>query len=405
MKRTWIVLFIAAFSLSAFSSQNASLESFNKRFIIKRSDEGAIESVKMNFFSKKFSLKPYIKRVISDLKSEIARMQSKEDYDQELEVFLDEIRLMSEKSEDLDQDIHNVRESMKNLVNVDVDQSFAGIQEHGVLSKFEFDLKDALKMLDLSIIADPTDARYFYRKTVTYEVVKRALDFAKKRFDSVPLLNLVSFVIVKVHDLVIEQRTFHQNMLLHYLQNFPEGELGMTKEEADRVFSSIYESKIGFINYQESNRAAANWDFYGTDKFFAILRGANTKLRRSGAVFEKIGTRFNFSFVEVVEDGQRVVKNLIDRKHMFSGAMPTAFYYDKPEKVKRFRSLLNLAQVGLGFLPIPGWLKGQVNNFVDSLYVQQKLTEGALVGYFESNQDFNMVEILRAQQVNPYLMF
>jgi hypothetical protein len=164
-------------------------------------------------------------------------------------------------------------------------------------------------------------------------------------------------------------------------------------------------SKIGFINYQESNRAVANWDFYGTDKFFAILRGANTKLRRSADIFSKVGTRFNYAFVDVIEEGQRVVKNLVDRKHMFSGSMPTAFYYDKPEKVKRFRSLLNLAQVGLGFLPIPGWIKGQVDGFIESLYVQQKLTEGALIGYFESNGQTNMVEVLRKQQVNPYILY
>ncbi len=137
-----------------------------------------------------------------------------------------------------------------------MDESFAAIQTKGVLKKFEFDLRDALKMLDLSIIANPNDARYFYRKNVTYEVVNRALNFAKKKFDNVPILNLVSFVIVKVHDLVLEQRTFHQNMLLHYLQNFTPEELGLSKKEADTVFSSIYESRIAPINFGESNRAA-----------------------------------------------------------------------------------------------------------------------------------------------------
>src|SRR5690606_10618211 len=121
----------------------------------------------------------------------------------------------------------------------------------------------ALFKFDLAVVASPMDAKYFYRRNVTYEVVTRALNFAKKKFDSVPLLNLASFMIVKVHDLVLEQRLYHQYMLMHYLENAGAKEIGLTDKEIDRVYSSVFEARIQAINFQESKRAAANWDKYG----------------------------------------------------------------------------------------------------------------------------------------------
>ncbi|MEX1098853.1 MAG: hypothetical protein WEB87_00420, partial [Bacteriovoracaceae bacterium] len=108
---------------------------------------------------------------------------------------------------------------------------------------------------------------------------------------------------------------------------------------------------------------------------------------------------------EVVEEGERVVKNLVDTKHMFSGKAATAYNYAKPNKIKRTRALLNLGEVGLGFLPIPGWIKAQAESFLESFYVQQRLTEGALVGYFESTGDSVMARTIKNQMANPYIIF
>jgi len=404
MKRTRIVLFLSlfAFSLSASANSNVA-DLLSKRFIFKKDDQGKLDTVKMKFLGK-FSLKPYLMQIKEDIKAEIERMRSKEDYQGELDEFIAEISKDANNKE-VDENSIVIRDSLLNLKNLDVDSAFTQIHSHGVLKKFEFELKDVLKMLDLTIIANPNDARFFYRKNVTYEVVTRALNFAKKRFDNIPILNLVSFVIVKVHDLVLEQRQFHQNMLLHYLQNHTASDLGLEKKEVDFVMSSIYESKIAAINLPESNAAAANWTDYGFNKFYTMVRGANTRIRRTNSSYDAINGRYNYGFVEVVEEGERVVKNLIDNKHSFSSKAPTAYNYDKPNKVKRMRSLLNLGQVGLGFLPIPGWLKQQAQNFIESFYVKQKLTEGALVAYFEEQGNLVMANNIKSQMINPYIQF
>jgi hypothetical protein len=406
MKRARIALLCLVFSLQAFGSTPMSMDGFNKRFVIKKNDNGEITAVKMKFFTKKFTLKPYLIQIKNDIKEEIERMRSQDKSvnQAQLDAFMDELIAGSDKSNEAYENAKIVRDSLENLPTINVDETFAEIQKHDVLNKFAFDLKKALKMLDLSIVADPTDARFFYRKNVTYEVVRRAIDFAKKKFDNVPVLNLVSFVIVKVHDLVLEQRLFHQNMLLHYMQNF-ETKLGMTESEVNRVFSSIYESRIAATGYGESNRAAANWEMYGLDKFFGIVRAGNTRIRRSNSTYQ-MGNKLNFAFVKMTnEKGEKIISHLGHNKHQFSSKMAEAYNFDKPNKVKRFRSLLNLGQVGLGFLPLNGNIKSLISGFVESFYTAQKRTEGALVGYFESTGNTEMFNAVLKQNINPYLVY
>ncbi len=399
MLRFICMALLLTFSTGVFASQN--LDGFTKRFNIVKNESGDVTYVRMNFVSK-FSLKPYLTQILSDLKSEISRMQSKS-YDGELEQFLAKLEEGSDKSEELAENIYAVRKSLKNLKDVDVDAFFSKLNSFGIMDKFSRELKDALMLLDLSVVASTEDARYFYKKNVTYEVVKRVIDFAKSKLDNVPLLNLVSFVMVEVHELVLEQRLFHQNMLLHYLQNVSEAELGLTVSEADHVFSSIYESRISAINLPESNSAANNWDRYGLDKFYAMVRMGNNTMRRNTGDLDEVGDRLSYAFFDAVEDGETVVKNLFVKKHSFSKKMATAYNYDKPNEVKRFRSLLNLGQVGLGFLPLPGWLKGQVESFIKSYYVEQKRLEGGLVAHFEINNNFVMAKKIKAQLMNPYI--
>lgn len=385
----------------AFAS---SLAGFEKRFELVRNDEGKLVAVNMKMVTAKFSIWPYINQIKEDIKAEIERMGQK-GYDQELDQFIQYLESQSDlkNDEEIKENSLVVRESLKGLIDLKVDQVFNEALSEGVIQGYEKDIRDVLLNFSLAIIANPNDARFFYRRHVMYEVVKKALEIARERFSNVPVLNLVSFIIVKVHDLILDQRLYHQNMLLHYLQNFPESELGLSKAEADHVFSSIYESRIAVTDIFSSNRAAANWDRFGTSIFFESLRNANTRVRRTYSA-EMEPKRYNYAFVEVLEDGKRVVKNIINNKHMFSGSMATAYEYAAPNKVRRTRSLLNLAQVGLGFLPIAGWLKNQVDGFIQSFYVEQARTEGALMAYFESNGNMDMFHQIHKQSLNPYLL-
>lgn len=395
-------ILILVFSVSAFSAAN--LDGYKKRFKLIKNDQGELTYVQMNFLTKKLSIVPYLKQIKDDIKAEIARMNSKS-YENDIQEFYNFLDAHAVKSAEHQESVLAVKDSLNNLKNVEVDKFFANVKTKNVLERFRKKLQEALRKYSLANIASVEDPKYFYKRNVTYLVVKEALEFAQKKFGNIPLLNLASFVIVKVHDMVLEQRLFHQNMLLHYLQNFSEAELGMTFDEANKVFSSIYESRISPINYRESQAAAADWAKYGLNKFYAMVRSGNNRLRRATITFDEVGSRLNFAFFIAKENGERVIKNLVHNKHSFSGKMATAYYLDKPDKVRRFRSLLNLGQVGLGFLPLPGWLKKQADSFIESFYVEQKILEGALIAYFESNQDSSMASAIKKQNINPYILF
>ncbi len=274
-----------ALSFNAFSEIN--LNSFKKRFSYVKNDQGEVSYVKMNLINNKWSISPYVNQIKEDVKREIERMRSKS-YEQELEELYVHLEQGAHKSDEFVENIGTLRRSFDQLKTIDVDHFFNKIETKGVLSKFQKELKEALRLLDLSVIASTQDPRYFYKRNVTYEVLKRAINFAKDKFTSIPVLNLVSYVLVEVHEMVLEQRLFHQNMLLHYLQNVKEDKLGLTIAEADRIFSSIYESRISPINYWESNRAADNWARYGLNKFYAMVRMANNKFRRSTRSFDDV---------------------------------------------------------------------------------------------------------------------
>lgn len=379
------------------------LSNFNKYFSLVKDKKGNVEYVRMKFSKSKLSLVPFIEQVKNDVKKEIERMRTKSG-ENEIESMFASLEDGMDKTLEADENILVLRKSFDHLKGVDVDTFFEEAKTKGVLLYFKNELEKALMLFDLSVLASTQDSKYFYKRNVTYAVVEKAINFAKKRFDSIPLLNLVSYLMVEVHDLVLEQRLFHQNMLLHYLENADEKKLGLKTAEADKIFSSIYESRIGVLNLNESKLATRTWNKYGLNKFYASVRTANNKFRRSTRVFDEVGKRLNFSFFNAVEKGERVVKNLFHNKHKFSSQMATAYNLDKPDQVRRFRALLNIGKIGLSFITLPSWLKGQVESFVDSYYVEQKRLEGALVAYFDIQGDHLMSQKIREQLINPYII-
>lgn len=397
MKR-WIGMWAITLSFSVFAS---GAQQLHKRFdFVKKNNE--LTHVLIKRVSTKFTLAPYLRQVKSDLKVLVST--NKNTLDSQIDELQDWIEENSSEKADLSEKVLAIRDALYELKGADVDSIFKTISDKGIFKKLESELSDLFLNFSPAIIANTTDARFFYKRNVSYEVIKKVLDFARKRLSSLPILNVAAVMIDRVHNMILDQRAFHQNMLLHYLQNYSEIELGLTKSEVDRVISSIYESRISALNYMESNTAVANWKSYGVNKFFTLLRAANTKVRRTASTYDELGPRYNYAFIEVIEGGKRVVKNLIDSQHSFTSRSATAFYFDGPLKIKRMRILLNLAQLGIGFVPVPSWLKSQVVNFIGSMYTEQSKTEGALVGYFESHGNFEMVNYLFNQSQNPYLV-
>lgn len=393
---------LLAFSSMVFATEY-SPEGFHKKFKLVRDEQGKLIEIRSKVIETKFSLKPYLLQLKEDLIAlrDYLNTHKGAEVDQEINEIVDDLYGQGE-FKDAENQGEYVKDAIKVVGRLDVEGLMAAIQEKDVLVQYENRLTQEMAGLSLNTIANVNDSKYFYKRAVTYRVVQWALDYAKKQYSNVPLLNTLTYVIVKVEKMIRERRNFHQNMLLHYFENVKESDLGLTKEEMDLVLSSIYESRIAWNNMMESRNAAATWSTYGANLFYSSVRTANTRVRNMRDMGTEFQDRLNFGFIESSEKGEKVILNLFNNRHMVSFKPAIAFNYAKPEKVLRTRQFLGLAQIGLSFIPVSDGIKGLVNDFIDSTYEQQRQTEGALFGYFESTGQTEFAKIIKKQYHNPY---
>lgn len=411
MFRLAVSLLFGLFSLQVFA-EDLALRGFNERFSLIRNEQGKITSIKLKTAITRFTLMPLIDQFKKDFLGEQASFNSLTSTDKEEEFNL----LISELGFDPylkingpgQEEIEWLRKSFFNIQNVDVEKSFALLNQGDFWKKFEEKINEAFLFIDPTILVNLEDPRFFYKRTVSYEVIRWALEEVKKRFNDIPVLNIASFIIVRVHDMMLEQRHFHHNMLLHYFETIPETKLSMSKEEVDRAVSSIFEYRIEITNIFESNRAAADWLNYGMNNFYKMVRAGNSKVKSWQSGFSYVDFRdikkLNFAFAQVKEENSDKIYHLNHNAHQFSRKPSLAFDYSNPKLVKRNRLILNLAGIALGFVRIPVQIKANVDNFIKSFYVSQVRTEGALVGYFESQGNSDMIELIYAQRSNPYIL-
>ena len=119
-------------------------------------------------------------------------------------------------------------------------------------------------------------------------------------------------------------------------------------------------------------------------------------------VYSSLGSRINYAFQKVELEGEEVIINLFDKENMFNKKPAITFYMSQPKKIMRKRLMLNLAELGLSFISLPSIVKTNVEKYIKSFSESQKLTEGSLFAYFESNEDQVMMDNLFIQYGNPF---
>ncbi len=395
-------------SVNTQTAQAKSADAFFKRFQVVRSGDGKLIGIRDRTLPVKFSVTPYVKMVKSQLLNEQSLMSSQNltsgAYDSAIKSVIEEdidYNLAGNQGE-LDENVQIVVDSLKKLAVINVEGIFSNSVFKDVVTKFEGKIGDAILILDPTMVANVNDPTYFFKKNLSYKAVTWGLDFARKRMSSIPMLNTVSYVIVEVEKLITQRRQFHQNMLLHYLENFKEEELGLTHDEVNLVWSSIYESRIQWYAFWESNAAKNNWAKYGVNNFFLNFRAGTTNLRNAQGLYSEINERADYAFQKVTYNNEKVMINLFDRESMFQNRPAVAYNYDRPTQIARKRVVLNLAQLGLSFVPLSAFIKDNVTLFIKSFYEKQKITEGALYGHFESFGDTKGLKQIQDQYSNPF---
>lgn len=396
-----VVLFFVFISLSA---QAKTAAGFYKRFQVVRDQSGKLIGIRDRTLPVKFEVTPYVEMIKKQIKAEQALMNNSNAVDYEAtirDLLVDDEQFFTDSSQ-YEAYVNRIIQSLKELSVLNVDGVFQNEVFKDVVQKYSNKMTDAILLLDPTMVAVTNNPAYFYTKNVTYKAVTWGLDFAKKRLSTIPLLNTASYVIVEVEKRITERRTFHQNLLLHYLENFSEGELGLTHDEVNLIWSSIYESRIPWFAFWESNNARTNWSKYGVNNFYLNYRNATNKLRNNTKIYSEVYDRIDYAFQEVGLNGDKVIINLFDNEGMFHNRPAVAYNYSRPTQIARKRIMFTLAELGLSFVPVGEGIKGNVTNVIRSYYQNQRLTEGALFGYFESIQNDNGLAQIKAQYLNPF---
>ena len=87
---------------------------------------------------------------------------------------------------------------------------------------------------------------------------------------------------------------------------------------------------------------------------------------------------------------------------MFKNYPADAVNLSRPTEVPRKRVLLALSELGLSFVPLSVTLKDMATNFIRSFYYNQRITEGALFGYYESMGNQKGMSTISKQYMNPF---
>lgn len=387
------ILFI--YSSTVFAVNQA----FEQRFDFIRED-GKLVEVRDRSLTLQFNIRPLVNHFRELLLAEQALMKEKHDYFYEVEnLFYDEMVNKGEKSSE---NIHLLIRSLQELEGLDVDKVFNDPVFQEVIERFEERMNRVLSRLNPNVLARLDDPTFFYYRNVTYQVVSWGLSLAKRMLSSVPALNTASYILVEAERMIVERRTFHQNLLMHYLENF-EDETGLEADEVNAIYSSIYESRIPWFAFWESQQAQNNWQRFGVDRFYGQVRAGNARYRQHRHLYEDRGERINFAFQEVqTREGEHLIVNLLDGDNQFNSAPAHGLNLDNPWVTVRRRVLLQLGGLGTSFLPIPQFIKGIAENYFRSFYETQRLTEGALFGHFESLDDLERQRDISRQYLNPF---
>lgn len=397
-KSTFIGLFGVLLVLPAWAGLEQAAESpkLSPAAFFKRIDLKAGANQELDSLLIKKQARITIQVVIEELKKDLKIFQAAARAG-ETRAWLD-----AEASEWPEAHLDAIEKAFGALESFDADREFADARVVGVFDFFDRELQ---KVLDhFRTLSKPEDHSYFYKKALLKKAVDAALDMAKKTLGNLPILNVVTFVIDRASTMIEQRRNFYQNMTLHYLQSFYAKEVGMESSDVvSKVRSSIYESRIPWFAVWEHNKAKQQWMYYGDDHFKAEATLAMLILQLNKKRYEEVGDRLNYAFQVVTEKGVRKIVNLVDRKSSLSIKPSDAYFFDQPGKVEKQRRMIRLAQMGLRIVSLPAWITNAADGFLDSMYVNQVQTEGALFGYMESAGMSAVLGTIAAQSVNPLM--
>lgn len=238
------------------------------------------------------------------------------------------------------------------------------------------------------LVASPNRPGDFDGENLLEELVGRLVDAAQNVLGTNPIFNVFEFLVEEYFDALIARREFVQNIALVYLQG---DQLGATDSEKALIRSSIFYSRIAFYNLIKRQKALKAWATYGNKEQSKWMKKCkNTKATVLQACFTH-------------KDGR--IYNLVDKKHILSRKPSVAFNYNNPKGVGDDRWMILAAKLALKLAPIPSLVTKPVEKWLESLYADQRRTEGLLYGSAYLAGENSLAAWVKRNTANPTLKF
>lgn len=273
------------------------------------------------------------------------------------------------------------------------------------------------------VLAKPADPTHYFRQYVVDQAFQQILNLVIKKLPSIPYLGVIRSVLQDLSSVFEDQRTYQQYLLMNYLTLLKPEELGLSPLEVGQVLSSVYADQLKLQAAVQLRQLKEQWDSYGLRRYEQQLMATNNEIRlgKEATAYLEGSRMLNWIYGEVFMDVKakgtsfwssstgkaktRRIYNFGARAYMFSKQPSLVWDELHPQKVKITRLLIKLGQMGIDALPIPGIIKSAANQFAQSTYQQQRLMEGALVGYAELYPLAGwskMMPIIKGQTLHPY---
>ena len=385
------LLFISLTIALSLAAQAQDSEPFHQRIEIIRNNKRRLRSLRLR--ENKFIFSEHIR----ELNFLVTSLQKNSDFKYKtLENMLQS------------QSIQNWTPKQKSTINKTINfikdpklvKAFENSKLHSVMNRIEQEMN--IVFFEFNTLAIPYQPFSFYRSDFAEQFILWAGDFAASQMRLNPAANLAKYLALRLVNFALERRSYFQNYIIHYLEKIGPEKLGLTKEEGRLIVSSIYSTKIEWYEFWEALKLKTNWSNFGSNSLKREFSTCTTRFKKYYDSKNKY-QHYDYKFTEVVSSNSSKVFNFLNRKSRLSNAPSLAYSESDPNQLLVERILFEVIKMSLEISPIPGVATAPLNWFINSMYKNQTLNEGALLAHYESMGEFEHANIVIRQSLNPFI--
>lgn len=258
-------------------------------------------------------------------------------------------------------------------------------------------------IFNFRVLAVPENPKYYDSNEKALKIAMQASGLVKLALGSSFGVTIALFFIKSSFDMILERRAFFQNYLLYHFEKYGPEKFGVSQNEAKRIKSSIFESRIRWWAFWERKLARMDWDKYGHGKHLDNQMSADRRRKAEALELKIWGTPMGFAFHNGENDGNKKVVNLVTPRNAISKRLSYGFDYANPEKLRLERLLYFVLQMGVRLAPVPA-VSTVFDFFVESFYVPQRQMEGSLYGFFSDSGSREQAHKIARQSINPFII-